>query len=372
MLASTLRGAVSQRLVPRPTGDGRVAVERDHGRHRPGPGPDPQPEETGKITQVIAEGEYYGMQTFDQSLLKARQRGRRQRGGGDGLRLEPARLQADARRSGRRASDIEQVHGAGERRPPRTPASPRRPASTPGAGIASPARPARLVPSPRERAALRPCACKASVPEALIATIRAMRAIPTAQSALRRDHLGQVDAAGHPRSRDGNRRFCELERSLEGISPRTLSLRLRALEECGVVERHTYPEVPPRVEYALTEKGRALEPLIDDMRDYGRRWLPATTSAAERAETVPRVALNRLAARIRPRPITRKHLAAQEGARRGRRPPRVRDLHLRHTLTSLARDASEVFARPRRGRARRSPTRSASRARARRSPSTAR
>ena len=72
---------------------------------------------------------------------------------------------------------------------------------------------------------------------------------------------------------DGNRRFCELERSLDGISPRTLSLRLRALEDCGVVERHTYPEVPPRVEYALTEKGRALSPLIDDMREYGSRWL---------------------------------------------------------------------------------------------------
>lgn len=71
----------------------------------------------------------------------------------------------------------------------------------------------------------------------------------------------------------GNRRFCELERSLDGISPRTLSLRLRALEECGVVERHTYPEVPPRVEYGLTEKGRALSPLIDEMRGYGREWL---------------------------------------------------------------------------------------------------
>jgi DNA-binding HxlR family transcriptional regulator len=71
----------------------------------------------------------------------------------------------------------------------------------------------------------------------------------------------------------GNRRFCELERSLDGISPRTLSLRLRALEECGVVARHTYPEVPPRVDYALTEKGRALSPLNDDMRDYGARWL---------------------------------------------------------------------------------------------------
>ena len=72
---------------------------------------------------------------------------------------------------------------------------------------------------------------------------------------------------------ESNRRFCELERSLEGISPRTLSLRLRALEECEIVERHTYPEVPPRVEYALTEKGRALVPLIDEMRSYGERWL---------------------------------------------------------------------------------------------------
>src|SRR5919109_508210 len=72
---------------------------------------------------------------------------------------------------------------------------------------------------------------------------------------------------------DGRTRFCELERSLVGISPRTLSLRLRALEEQGIVERHTYPEVPPRVEYSLTDKGRALLPLIDDMRRYGREWL---------------------------------------------------------------------------------------------------
>jgi DNA-binding HxlR family transcriptional regulator len=72
---------------------------------------------------------------------------------------------------------------------------------------------------------------------------------------------------------EGNARFCELERSLEGISPRTLSLRLRALEEEGIVARHTYPEVPPRVEYALTEKGVALVPLIEDMRRYGTLWL---------------------------------------------------------------------------------------------------
>ena len=72
---------------------------------------------------------------------------------------------------------------------------------------------------------------------------------------------------------EGRSRFCELERSLRGISPRTLSLRLRALEEEGIVERQTFPEVPPRVEYALTEKGRALVPLIDDMRTYGLNWL---------------------------------------------------------------------------------------------------
>src|SRR5271170_7443379 len=74
---------------------------------------------------------------------------------------------------------------------------------------------------------------------------------------------------------EGHSRFCELERSLAGISPRTLSLRLRALEEEGIVARQTFPEVPPRVEYALTEKGRALLPIIDDMRAYGEEWLDA-------------------------------------------------------------------------------------------------
>ena len=82
---------------------------------------------------------------------------------------------------------------------------------------------------------------------------------------------------------DGRSRFCELERSLAGISPRTLSLRLRALEDEGVVSRRTFPEVPPRVEYALTEKGRALLPLIDDMRRYGREWLGVEDSTCSAA-----------------------------------------------------------------------------------------
>jgi len=79
---------------------------------------------------------------------------------------------------------------------------------------------------------------------------------------------------------EGRTRFCELERSLAGISPRTLSLRLRALEEEGIVDRHTFPEVPPRVEYSLTEKGRALLPLIEDMRAYGKEWLNACSDEA--------------------------------------------------------------------------------------------
>src|ERR671930_276226 len=85
---------------------------------------------------------------------------------------------------------------------------------------------------------------------------------------------------------EGRSRFCELERSLSGISPRTLSLRLRALEEEGIVERQTYAEVPPRVEYTLTPKGLALIPIIDGMRDYGERWLGAVCAA----EPVPDVA----------------------------------------------------------------------------------
>jgi DNA-binding HxlR family transcriptional regulator len=85
---------------------------------------------------------------------------------------------------------------------------------------------------------------------------------------------------------EGKSRFCELERSLAGISPRTLSLRLRALEEEAIVERQTFPEVPPRVEYALTEKGLALLPIIDDMRAYGERWLGAECAEGVDAETL--------------------------------------------------------------------------------------
>ena len=85
---------------------------------------------------------------------------------------------------------------------------------------------------------------------------------------------------------EGRSRFCELERSLEGISPRTLSLRLRALEEQGIVARKTFPEVPPRVEYALTAKGEALLPIIDSMREYGSQWLGGQCAAEDQPAVI--------------------------------------------------------------------------------------
>jgi DNA-binding HxlR family transcriptional regulator len=71
----------------------------------------------------------------------------------------------------------------------------------------------------------------------------------------------------------GECRFSALERSLAGISPKTLSERLKYLEAERIVVRDCFAEVPPRVEYSLTEKGRALLPIIETMRAYGAAWL---------------------------------------------------------------------------------------------------
>lgn len=68
----------------------------------------------------------------------------------------------------------------------------------------------------------------------------------------------------------GTKRFGELRRSLAGISPKTLTDRLRSLEDHGLVERHIYAEVPPRVEYSLTESGRTLEPVLVALARWGR------------------------------------------------------------------------------------------------------
>ena len=72
---------------------------------------------------------------------------------------------------------------------------------------------------------------------------------------------------------EGPRRFTELEHACAGISPRTLAERLRWLEAEEIVVRRSYAESPPRVEYELTGKGAALQPVIDEMRRFGHEWL---------------------------------------------------------------------------------------------------
>ena len=83
---------------------------------------------------------------------------------------------------------------------------------------------------------------------------------------------------------NGQMRFSELERSLRGISPKTLSERLKKLEECAIVSRRCFAEVPPRVEYTLTAKGHALLPVIDSMRIFGQQWLETDDDDCETAD----------------------------------------------------------------------------------------
>ncbi len=71
---------------------------------------------------------------------------------------------------------------------------------------------------------------------------------------------------------DGTRRFGELRLSLCGVSPKTLSARLRDLEKKNIVVRKAYATIPPTVEYSLTEKGRSLKPIIKAMKIWGDQW----------------------------------------------------------------------------------------------------
>ena len=71
---------------------------------------------------------------------------------------------------------------------------------------------------------------------------------------------------------DGPLRFTALEQSLDGISPRTLSQRLDDLEAHGVITKKTFHEVPPRVEYTLTPKGRDFIPILNQMAAWGSKY----------------------------------------------------------------------------------------------------
>jgi DNA-binding HxlR family transcriptional regulator len=68
---------------------------------------------------------------------------------------------------------------------------------------------------------------------------------------------------------EGTRRFGEIRASLKGISPKTLTDKLRELENGGIIQRKIYAEVPPRVEYSLTRRGQSLKKIFDAMQEWG-------------------------------------------------------------------------------------------------------
>ena len=70
---------------------------------------------------------------------------------------------------------------------------------------------------------------------------------------------------------DGPRKFQDLEQSLSGISPNTLSARLKTLEDNGIVERRFYSDHPPRAEYLITPKGLELRPILKTLKRWGEQ-----------------------------------------------------------------------------------------------------
>lgn len=70
----------------------------------------------------------------------------------------------------------------------------------------------------------------------------------------------------------GKKRFGELKKSIGTVSQKVLTAQLRDMEENGLVHREVYAEVPPRVEYSLTELGESLKPILDSMQDWGTEY----------------------------------------------------------------------------------------------------
>jgi DNA-binding HxlR family transcriptional regulator len=85
----------------------------------------------------------------------------------------------------------------------------------------------------------------------------------------------------------GPRRFGELKGALDGISPKTLTARLRRLEDAGVLTRTAYDESPPRVVYTLTDGGRGLREVLDTMAAWSERHLPASAARAPHPRRTP-------------------------------------------------------------------------------------
>ncbi|WP_283674968.1 winged helix-turn-helix transcriptional regulator [Butyricicoccus sp. Marseille-Q5471] len=70
----------------------------------------------------------------------------------------------------------------------------------------------------------------------------------------------------------GTKRFGELRKSIGSVTQKVLTAQLRTMEQCGLLTRKVYAEVPPRVEYTLTETGYSLKPILDSMEDWGEQY----------------------------------------------------------------------------------------------------
>jgi DNA-binding HxlR family transcriptional regulator len=82
----------------------------------------------------------------------------------------------------------------------------------------------------------------------------------------------------------GAMRYSDLRRSMPAVSERILILQLRELESAGLISRKVYPEVPPRVEYQLTEMGKSLEPVLNVLTTWGSEHRPGTDVKSRRCE----------------------------------------------------------------------------------------
>ena len=88
---------------------------------------------------------------------------------------------------------------------------------------------------------------------------------------------------------DEPKRFGEIKRLLNGISPKVLTEQLRELEENGLIIRESYPEIPPRVQYSLSEQGRSLWPILEQMYDWGINYLESNSNQKYRQKDAEQI-----------------------------------------------------------------------------------
>lgn len=86
---------------------------------------------------------------------------------------------------------------------------------------------------------------------------------------------------------EGTKRFNELRRLLPKVTQRMLTNQLRELERDGLIERKIYPQVPPKVEYSITDLGKSLEPVLGELKKWAEQQMPARIAAGAAAQHTP-------------------------------------------------------------------------------------